>query len=165
MELLVKIANKIVNGGLFLLTLALVFVAGTQISLRVLFDLPLSWTEEVARYTFIWWVFFGAIIAFREGRHLGIDALVNLFPKPLLRYWGIGIYLCILGYLGVMFFQGLKLTRAQMIHNTPITDVPLGLITLVIPVCAAIMGLYAVYGMRQKWREKINGKFPSPPTK
>jgi len=155
MELLVKMATRIVNGMLFVLTLLLVFVTGTQISLRVFFDMPLSWTEEVARYTFIWWVFFGAIIGLRESRHLGIDALVNTFPKKLLRYWGVGIYLCILGYLAVMFIQGLKLTRAQMIHNTPITDIPLGWITAIIPLCAAIMGLYTVYLMRQKWREKI----------
>ena len=95
----IRIADKIVNGCLFFLTLVLVFTTGTQISLRVLFDLPLSWTEEVARYAFIWWVFFGAMIALRERRHLGIDALVTLFPRRLLRYWEIGIYVCILGYL------------------------------------------------------------------
>jgi TRAP-type C4-dicarboxylate transport system permease small subunit len=148
----IKIADKIVNGCLFFLTLVLVFTTGTQISLRVLFDLPLSWTEEVARYAFIWWVFFGAMIALRERRHLGIDALVTLFPRRLLRYWEIGIYVCILGYLSIMFIQGIKLARIQMIHNTPITDVPLGWIVLIIPLSALFMGLYTIQLMREGWQ-------------
>jgi TRAP-type C4-dicarboxylate transport system permease small subunit len=148
----IKIADKIVNGCLFFLTLVLVFTTGTQISLRVLFGLPLSWTEEVARYAFIWWVFFGAMIALRERRHLGIDALVTLFSRRLLRYWGIGIYVCILGYLSIMFIQGINLARIQMIHSTPITDVPLGWIVLIIPLSALFMGLYTVQLMREGWQ-------------
>jgi TRAP-type transport system small permease protein len=148
----IKIADKIVNGFLFFLTMVLVFTTGTQISLRVFFDLPLSWTEEVARYAFIWWVFFGAMIALRERRHLGIDVLANWLPPRLRRSWDIGIYGCILGYLTVMFIQGIKLTRIQMIHNTPITDVPLGWIVVIIPLCAVFMGLYTIHLMREGWR-------------
>jgi TRAP-type transport system small permease protein len=165
MERVIKIADKIVNGCLFFLTLVLVFTTGTQISLRVLFDLPLSWTEEVARYAFIWWVFFGAMIALRERRHLGIDALVTLFPRRLLRYWEIGIYVCILGYLSIMFIQGIKLARIQMIHNTPITDVPLGWIVVIIPLCAVFMGLYTVHLMREGWRLEKEKKPPSGESK
>lgn len=152
MRRVIKIADRIVNGGLFFLTMVLVFTTGTQISLRVFFDLPLSWTEEVARYAFIWWVFFGAIIALRERRHLGIDAVVNLIPRRLRRCWDIGISVCILGYLAAMFIQGIKLTRIQMIHNTPITDVPLGWIVAIIPICAVFMGLYTLHLMREGWR-------------
>jgi TRAP-type transport system small permease protein len=154
----IKIADKVVNGCLFFLTLVLVFTTGTQISLRVFLDLPLSWTEEVARYAFIWWVFFGAIIAFRERRHLGIDALANLFPGWFQRYWGIGIYVCVFGYLSIMFIQGIKLARVQMIHNTPITDVPLGWIVLIIPLCAVFMGLYTIHLMKEGWRAGETGK-------
>jgi len=151
MERLIRVTNKIVNGVLYFFTVILVLTTGSQIFFRVLFDWPLSWTEEVARYSFIWWVFFGAIITLREGRHLGIDALVKLFPSRLLRCWGIGIYGLILGYLAVMFSQGIKLVRLQMIHNTPLTDIPLGLVIAIIPLCAVLMGLYTIYLMRKGW--------------
>lgn len=156
MEKVISLVNKMVHGCIFVFTLVLVFVTGAQILLRVVFDLPLSWSEEVARYFFIWWVFFGAAVAFRERRHLGIDALVLKFPKRLRPYWEAGIYILVLGYLAVMFYQGLKLMRAQMIHNTPITDVPLGVIVTIIPLCALLMGLYATYLIRKGWKEKIN---------
>jgi TRAP-type C4-dicarboxylate transport system permease small subunit len=153
---LIQIADKIVNGCLFFLTLVLVFTTGTQIFLRVIFDLPLSWTEEVSRYVFIWWVFFGATLALRERRHLGIDALMNHLPKRFLRFWWMGIYTCILIYLAVIMVQGIRLARLQMIHHTPITDIPLGLIISIIPVCAILMGLYTLQLMRLDWKEKIN---------
>jgi TRAP-type C4-dicarboxylate transport system permease small subunit len=157
----IAMMDKAVNGVLFFLTLVLVFTTGAQISMRVLFDWPLSWTEEVARYVFIWWVFFGSIIALRERRHLGIDAVANLFPKKLLRFWETGIYLCILGYLAVMFFQGIKLVRVQMIHSTPITDIPLGWIIAIIPICAVLMTIYTIQLLWEVWRAKPQEASPA----
>jgi TRAP-type transport system small permease protein len=154
MQRLIAIINKIVHGCLYFFTLILILATGVQIFLRVLLNLPLSWTEEVARYAFIWWVFFGAMIALREGRHLGIDALMNLFPKKVSRWWQMGIGVCILAYLAVMLFQGLKLVRIQMIHSTPITGIPLGYVIAIIPICAVFMGLYTVDMMCKKWRAR-----------
>ena len=154
MERFVKTVNRFVNGCLIFLTFVIVFTTGTQIFLRVLFDMPLSWTEEVACYSFIWWVFFGSIIALREGRHLGIDALMNVLPKKVLRYWWVAIYLSILVYLAVMFWQGARLIRLQMVHTTPITGVPLGWIIAIIPICAVLMGFYTVILMVKGLREK-----------
>ncbi len=136
------------------LTFVIVFTTGTQIFLRVVFDMPLSWTEEVARYSFIWWVFFGSIIALREGRHLGIDALTNVLPRKVLRSWWAAIYLSILVYLAVMFWQGAKLIRLQMVHTTPITGVPLGWIIAIIPICAVLMGFYTVQLLAKGRREE-----------
>jgi TRAP-type C4-dicarboxylate transport system permease small subunit len=39
-----------------------------------------------------------------------------------------------------------------MIHNTPITDVPLGWIVLIIPLCAVFMGLYTIHLRWEGWR-------------
>ena len=154
MERVIAGVNKIVLGCLYFLTLALVFVTGVQISLRVLFGMPLSWTEEVARYFFIWWVFFGSMLALRDRRHLAIDALVKHFPKKLLWPWEMGIHLLILGYLGTMFLMGIKLIPLQMMHRTAITDVPMGWVIAIVPICAVLMGLYTLNFMWMSWKKR-----------
>lgn len=59
-------------------TLMVMCVFG-QVLFRYVFHLSVPWTEELARFTFIWATFLGAGIAFAEGGHLGVQAVVNKF--------------------------------------------------------------------------------------
>jgi TRAP-type C4-dicarboxylate transport system permease small subunit len=42
---------------------------------------PLAWTGEVARYSFIWAVMLGAVVATKRNGHIVIDVFLNIFPK------------------------------------------------------------------------------------
>jgi TRAP-type C4-dicarboxylate transport system permease small subunit len=50
---------------------------------RYLFHTGIAVSDEIARLSFVWLVFLGAIIAVRERGHIGIDMLVRIMPK-----WG-----------------------------------------------------------------------------
>ena len=41
------------------------------------------WIEELARYTFIWNIYIGLIIASRENMHPKLDVIVNLLPERI----------------------------------------------------------------------------------
>jgi TRAP-type C4-dicarboxylate transport system permease small subunit len=66
----------------FLLTLlmgALIVPVVLQIASRILPGMPhLIWTEELARFCFIWVIMLGATIAVRDGSHFELD----LWGKP-----------------------------------------------------------------------------------
>jgi len=49
------------------------------------------WTEELARFLFIWMVMLGAMIAVRDGTHFDVDVWPQLKPRPdaLLRIFSI----------------------------------------------------------------------------
>lgn len=47
--------------------------------LRYVFASGLTWSEEAARYLFVWVVFLGAIVATRERGHLAVDLVVSRF--------------------------------------------------------------------------------------
>ena len=49
-----------------------------NVILRYFFNSGLTWAEEASRYLFIWLIFLGAIVAFKENAHLGVDTLVRL---------------------------------------------------------------------------------------
>lgn len=51
-----------------------------QIFLRQ-FGHPLYWTEELARYSFVWFVFFGASYAARLAAHNRVTIQFRPFPK------------------------------------------------------------------------------------
>jgi len=47
----------------------------TQVLFRFVFQSPLSWTDETARYAFIWMVFIGAAVAVKKNTHIRVDLL------------------------------------------------------------------------------------------
>jgi TRAP-type C4-dicarboxylate transport system permease small subunit len=48
-----------------------------NVVLRHVFDSGINTSEELARFMFIWLTFLGAIVAMREGGHLGMDMVVR----------------------------------------------------------------------------------------
>lgn len=68
--------NRLLNATIAVcLSCMATFVFGNVV-LRYLFSSAITWAEEASRYLFIWLIFMGAIIAFRENVHLGVDTLV-----------------------------------------------------------------------------------------
>jgi TRAP-type C4-dicarboxylate transport system permease small subunit len=57
--------------------LAMVF---GNVVLRYGFDSGLVLSEELSRFAFVWMTFVGAILAAREGMHVGVDALLEALP-------------------------------------------------------------------------------------
>jgi TRAP-type C4-dicarboxylate transport system permease small subunit len=57
-----------------------------QVATRYVLGDPLIWSEEAARYLFVWVSMIGAALAIREGGHFGLDLLIRRFPaaKPVL---------------------------------------------------------------------------------
>jgi TRAP-type C4-dicarboxylate transport system permease small subunit len=119
----------------------MVIISAAQIVARVL-NLPLSWSEEVATYLFIWWVYLGASLAIRSKSHLGIDNLVRHFPHWLNKINNMLIYLLMLIYLGFMFKFGVQLAEVSWSELTPITQIPFGVIFFVQPMCAIFMTVF-----------------------
>lgn len=58
------------------LALMVILVFGNVV-LRYAFNLGITMSEELSRFLFVWLTFLGAIIAFREHGHLGVDMVVS----------------------------------------------------------------------------------------
>ena len=61
------------------LIVMLVLVFGNVV-LRYGFNSAITVSEELSRWSFVWLVFLGAIVAVREHSHLGMDVLVQRLP-------------------------------------------------------------------------------------
>lgn len=71
------------------LVAALVLVAGGQIVLRAGFDSGLPWADALLRTLILWTALLGAMVAAREDKHLGVDAIPRLLtglPRTAARF-------------------------------------------------------------------------------
>lgn len=60
--------------GLLALMVVLTFA---NVVLRYAFSSGFVWSEEVTRLSFIYLVYLGAVLAFRDNEHLGVDTLIG----------------------------------------------------------------------------------------
>jgi TRAP-type C4-dicarboxylate transport system permease small subunit len=74
-----ELYNKIEENLLYASLIFTVTVIFIQVVMRYVFSNSLSWSEEAARYVFIWQTWVGASYAVRRERHLRVEALVGRF--------------------------------------------------------------------------------------
>lgn len=73
------------HAAILVLLGALVAVVSLQVASRFLLKLPIEWSEEVARFLFIWFCWLGCSYATLNFHHIRITAHLRLMPAGLAR--------------------------------------------------------------------------------
>jgi TRAP-type C4-dicarboxylate transport system permease small subunit len=66
---------------LILLLSAMALMVFVNVIMRYGFNSGINVSEELSRYFFVWLTFIGAVVAFREHSHLGIETLVMFLSR------------------------------------------------------------------------------------
>jgi len=131
---------------LALMVIAITAVTFAQVFTRYVTEDPLIWTEEVARYLFVWITLIGAAAAVRLNQHFGLDLLRRHFPllkKPL----GLATMLAVGGFFALLLWTGIGETRQATMQMSPALQVGMQWAYLALPVGAAL----AVYHVIAHW--------------
>jgi TRAP-type transport system small permease protein len=93
---------------------ASVVLVSFQIFLRFVFNTPLTWTEEVDRYLFVWVVYLGSAVAVAKKAHIRVTILIDLGGPKLAKICQfVDKICCILAFSFVVYF-GSKLAYANL---------------------------------------------------
>lgn len=57
-----------------------------QVAVRMISGSSIAWTEELSRYSFIWSVYMGGVLAVKRGEHVRITAQFMFLPQALRQY-------------------------------------------------------------------------------
>jgi TRAP-type C4-dicarboxylate transport system permease small subunit len=117
MTALVRILDLALDRVTVALLTILLLVVGAQIFARYVLNHSLFWSEELARYLFIYLVFLGAAIVLRRDGHIQVSFFVERFPLRLQRGVVILGDLLMLGFTGIVFTQSVRL--AVMVWTVP----------------------------------------------
>lgn len=146
--------DKVLGTSLVVLLLLMVLAVLWQIFSRYLMNSPSSFTEELARYLFIWLGILGAAYAAGQQTHLAIDILPPKLSPGNRKKLRIGInILIILFCLGVMVIGGGNLVyiNYELGQFSAALNIPLAAVYTVVP----ISGLIVIY---YKINEILNSK-------
>ncbi|AYO29547.1 MAG: TRAP-type transport system small permease protein [Thermoanaerobacteraceae bacterium] len=119
MEALRKYLIKFEEHLLFLLMGVMTVVTFAQVFFRFVLNSPLAWSEELARYLFVWITFIGASVALHRWGHFQVDIVVNLFPDKVKRITEIVVYLLIMIFAFIMVYYGFILVQYTSTQLSP----------------------------------------------
>ena len=124
--------------GSLVLTVTIIFI---QVVMRYVFNASLSWSEELTRFIFIWQIWLGVSIGFRERKHirvevtkmiLGAKAIAVLTMVADMIWIVANIYFV---YGGTMLVQ--KLMKTQSVSTA--LSLPLWIVYAALPFSSAVL--------------------------
>jgi TRAP-type C4-dicarboxylate transport system permease small subunit len=128
--------EKSLSGGLLAVLSATILA---QVVSRFVLNLPLAWSEEVSRYSFIWLTMIGAPICIRLKANLSMDVLGRRLPDRGALILEFSTYLLVLILLAVMLVWGAKILTVVKQQYSPAIGIPMYWVYAAIPVGAFLM--------------------------
>jgi TRAP-type C4-dicarboxylate transport system permease small subunit len=122
----------------------MVFSISYQIVLRYVFAKANAWSEELARYSFVWLVMLAASIGTRRARHMNIDFFLNKLPRPLKISVDMATRALALLFFAVLGCKGAELSQMTMRQHSTGLEIPMGYVYLALPLGAAFMTLFTL---------------------
>lgn len=124
---------------------ALVLLVAWQVFTRLVLGHPSAWSEELARYIFVWMSLIGIAIAVGEKADVIMDFVVERLPLPLQRATDVIAHLATLFFVVyVMIHGGIQLVAMAWEQTNPLLPVTQGQLYLVLPLSGVILAFYLV---------------------
>jgi TRAP-type C4-dicarboxylate transport system permease small subunit len=77
--------EKALDAVLILMMIVMASAVVIQVVSRYIINRPTSWSEEVARYLFVWITFLGSAVVIRKRRHVDVSVLTDRLPARAAR--------------------------------------------------------------------------------
>ena len=123
MQAIVRYFFKLLEVLVVVFMVAMVVMVFGNVVLRYGFNSGISISDEMSRYCFIWLTYVGAMVAMREGGHLGVDTLVKHLPihgkKVCLFLSETLMLLC----NGLFFLGTYKMHELQVTNISPVVGI------------------------------------------
>lgn len=136
-----RLCNLVMDTAAWLCVACMLIVVLLQVYFREIGS-PLVWTEEASRFFFIWMVFLGMAIGFRNVESARVTIFVRLL-KPLCGILSAVLYTLFTGgFFLLMLYTGMQMVEQQLLFTEMASGFPLPMwiVGIVYP-ASAVFGL------------------------
>lgn len=143
MDKLLKGVRSVLYGFSVVAMSVMLVIIFAQVVTRYLFNYTPEWSEELARFLFVWVVFLGSALIMGESGHLAVQFLPDKFKGTAFgTVLDIIINVCGYIFIGLLLTQGWKMTSIMTFQRAPGLDIPMSWVYVIIPVSCVLMLLY-----------------------
>jgi TRAP-type C4-dicarboxylate transport system permease small subunit len=137
-----KFIDNLMNIFAIALFMSIFFVVLLQVFMRFVLNSPLVWSEEFARYSFIWVSLIGWAFAARNGSHIRISIITDKFPKAIQKVLRIFHYLLTVVFSAVFFYYGIIMVRQNLGVSTITLFFTYAVVYFAVPVSTILLVFY-----------------------
>jgi len=113
-----------------------------QVVFRYVLTQPLHWSEELARYLFVWISMIGTSLGLQRGGHFGLELFFQRLPEKGRLYGRFVIHLLMAVLILVILAEGVTLVRKTTLQESPAMGMSMGIAYAGLPVGAALMAVH-----------------------
>lgn len=135
MSRLIGLARTVLHGSAVLLFIAMVSLVLAQVVARKFFE-PLVWSEELARYLFIWVSFIGWVIATERRTHVAIGFVGERASPATARVLGVFTDAATLVLMALLIYYGVRIVDNNRDVETVTLFFSYALVYAAVPVAA-----------------------------
>lgn len=139
--------------ALCLLLIATVVVTFSQVVFRYVFHHPLSWSEELARFLFMWIASLGAAYGFKAKSHFAVVFVARRLGQRMQRVVSNLVVLVVSAFLIVFVVKSVQYILGATLHQTaPGTHMSMAFPHASAPVAGVLMLYYLIKNWRHESR-------------
>ena len=152
-----KCLSMIENAVIILGLSAMFLILLAQVIMRYVFSRPLTWSEEAARYIFVYVSFIGISYAYRQKGHIRMEVVVNLFPQAVRRGLEVLINLGTIALFCYMIPFSFRFIGIQAGVKATATHIPMSIVYTALPLGMALSCVrLLISSLRIVWGEEEN---------
>ena len=136
-----KILDHLEENILIASYLVVIPILTAQVISRYVLGHSLSWSEELARYIFIWQIWLGSSYCVQKNRHIRIDIFTHKLPKGAKNVFETFVAIVSIAFLIFLTFKGIKIVQmvSRMGQTSAALKLPMSYVYACIPVSCILM--------------------------
>lgn len=120
------------------------FATFINVVCRYCFGRPIYQAEEIATSAFVWLVFLGAASCYKDGNHIGIDCIVNLFPDKIHKILIVLTDFILLFINSIMAYLAITITNSAGTKLTSALRMPYSIIDVAAAIAFICMIIHTI---------------------
>ena len=141
-----NVLDRVLTWACVVLFAVLVVDVTWQVFARQVLNQPSGWSEELAKYLFIWLGLFGSALVFGERGHIAVDFAVKKLPEKVKIAIAALVQLSILAFtVLVLIWGGFRVVDLAWEQNLTGLPTNVGPLYLALPISGILIAFYTVY--------------------
>ena len=130
--------------ALVFLLVAMTLTVFSQVIARYIFEAPLSWSEELARFILIWLSMLSAAYAFKTKSHFALTILVNKMPEKHQKITSFCIHIIVAIFFLIICYYSVIFVHSVNGHIAPALQVSMQIPYSSIIVASGLISIFSL---------------------
>jgi TRAP-type C4-dicarboxylate transport system permease small subunit len=134
------------------LLLVMVVIMFASVIMRYIWNSPLTWSDQLGTWIFVWTTYLGMTVAYRQGVHIRVDVLTRRLPAKASLVLGCLVDVLVGIFLVVFIYYGQKITINALNQVYGSLELPPSFMYAAAPVSGTIVFLFLLDNLRRHLR-------------